>query len=53
MIWTVAIVLLSLWMLGTSYALGGGIHILLAAVVLLTVVGVIRSRRKSQTPGSA
>jgi hypothetical protein len=47
MLWTIAVVLLILWALGlvTSYTLGGFIHILIVAAVILVLVRVIQGRR--------
>lgn len=47
MLTTIAIILLILWALGllTSTALGGFIHILLVAAVILILVKVIQGRR--------
>jgi hypothetical protein len=47
MLWTIAIVLLVLWALGlvTSYTLGGFIHILIVAALVLVLVRVIQGRR--------
>ena len=47
MLWTVAVVLLVLWGLGlvNSYTLGGFIHILLVAAVVLVLVRIIQGRR--------
>ena len=47
MIATIAVVLLVLWALGlvTSYTLGGFIHILLVAAVILVLVRVIQGRK--------
>ena len=47
MIWTIAVVLLVLWVLGlvTSYTMGGLIHVLLVAAVVLVLVRVIQGRR--------
>jgi uncharacterized protein DUF5670 len=46
MLWTIAILLLVLWGLGlvTSYTLGGFIHILIVAAVVLVVVRLIQGR---------
>lgn len=46
MIETIAVVLIVLWALGlvTSYSLGGFIHILLVAAVVLVLIRVIRGR---------
>lgn len=46
MLWTVAIVLVVLWLLGflTSYTFGGLIHILLVLAVVVIVINLIRRR---------
>jgi hypothetical protein len=47
MLWTIAVLLLILWALGlvTSYTLGGFIHILIVAAVVLVLVRLIQGRR--------
>jgi hypothetical protein len=47
MLWTIALVLLVLWALGlvSSFTIGGFIHILLVAAVVLVLVSVIQGRR--------
>jgi len=47
MLWTVALVLLVLWALGlvSSYTLGGFIHLLLVAALVVILVRVIQGRR--------
>jgi hypothetical protein len=47
MLFTIAIVLLVLWALGlvTSYTMGGIIHILLVAAIIVVLVRVIQGRR--------
>ena len=47
MLWTIAILLLVLWGLGlvSSYTLGGFIHILVVAAVVLILVRLIQGRR--------
>jgi hypothetical protein len=47
MIWTIAVVLLALWLLGmmTSYTLGGFIHLLLVIAVITVLFRVITGRR--------
>ena len=47
MIYTIAVILLILWVLGllTSYSLGGFIHILLVVAVIMVLVRVISGRR--------
>ena len=47
MLYTIAVVLLVLWLLGlvTSYTLGGFIHILLVFAVVMVLVNLISGRR--------
>ena len=47
MLWTIAIVLLVLWLLGlmTSYTLGGFIHLLLVIAIVAVLFRVIQGRR--------
>jgi len=47
MLWTLAVVLLLLWVLGlvTSYTLGGLIHILLVVAIVVVLLRVIQGRR--------
>jgi hypothetical protein len=46
MLWTIAVVLLVLWLLGmvTSYTLGGFIHILLVLAVIAILIRLIQGR---------
>ena len=46
-LWTIAIVLLLLWLLGmiTSYTLSGFIHILVVVALIVVLVRVIQGRR--------
>ena len=46
MLWTIAVLMLVLWALGlvTSYTLGGFVHILLVAAVVLVAVRLIQGR---------
>lgn len=46
MLWTLAVVLLVLWLLGlvTSYTAGGLIHILLVIALVVVVIRVIQGR---------
>jgi hypothetical protein len=46
MLWTLAVVLLVLWALGlvSSFTMGGFIHILLVAAIILVLVRVIQGR---------
>ena len=47
MIWTVAIILLILWILGlvSSYTMGGFIHVLLLAALVVVVFQLFRGRK--------
>jgi Family of unknown function (DUF5670) len=47
MLWTIAVILLVLWLLGllTSYTMGGLIHIALVVAIIVVVVGFIQRRR--------
>jgi len=47
MLWTIAIVMLVLWVLGlvSSYTMNGLIHILLVIAVVMVLVRVIQGRR--------
>mgnify|MGYP003429206929 FL=1 len=47
MLWTIAVVLAVLWLLGlvSSYTLGGFIHILLVLAIIVVLVNVIQGRR--------
>jgi hypothetical protein len=47
MLWTVAVILLVLWVLGlvTSYTMGGFIHILLVIAIVVVLINVIQGRK--------
>ena len=47
MLYTVAVILIVLWLLGlvTSYTLGGFVHILLVLAVVVILIRVIQGRR--------
>lgn len=46
MLYTIAVVLLILWLLGlvTSYTMGGLIHILLVVVVVMVLLNLLRGK---------
>ena len=46
MLWTIAVILLILWLLGmvSSYTLGGFIHILLVLAIIVVLIRVIQGR---------
>ena len=48
MLYTIAIVLLVLWLLGlvSGYALGGFIHILLVVAIVMVLVNLISGRKR-------
>lgn len=47
MLWTIAVVLLVLWMLGmvSGYTLGYAIHILLVIAIVVVLLGFFQGRR--------
>lgn len=47
MLWTIAVILAALWVLGlvTSTTLGGFIHVLIVVAIIVVVINVIRGRR--------
>ncbi len=48
MLYTLAIVLIALWLLGlvSSYTMGGFVHILLVIAIVLLLVRIIGGRRR-------
>jgi hypothetical protein len=52
MLWTIAVVLLLLWALGlvSSTTMGGFIHLLLVAALVVVLVRVIQGRRTIEGP---
>ena len=47
LLWTLAVILLVLWLLGlvTSYTLGGFIHLLLVVALIVVLIRAIQGRR--------
>lgn len=47
MLWTIAVILVILWLLGllSSHAMGGFIHILLVVAIVMVLVRIIQGRR--------
>ncbi len=47
MLWTIAVILIVLWLLGliTSYTMGGFIHVVLVIAIVVVIVGFIQGRR--------
>lgn len=46
MLWTIAVVLIILWLLGlvSSYTMGGFIHILLVIAIVVVLIRIIQGR---------
>jgi hypothetical protein len=47
MLWTIALILIVLWVLGlvSSYTMGGLVHILLVLAIVVILIRVIQGRR--------
>ena len=47
MLWTIAVILLVLWILGlvSSYTMGGFIHVLLVIALVVVLINVIQGRK--------
>jgi hypothetical protein len=47
MLWTVAVILIVLWLLGlvSSYTMGGFIHLLLVVAIVVVLIEIIQGRR--------
>jgi uncharacterized protein DUF5670 len=47
MLWTIAVVLIVLWLLGlvSSYTMGGFIHVLLVIAIIVVALRIIQGRR--------
>jgi len=47
LLWTIAVIIVILWLLGlvTSYTLGGFVHILLVLAIIVILIRVIQGRR--------
>ena len=47
MLWTIAVLLLVLWLLGlvSSYTMGGFIHVLLVIAIVVVLINVIQGRK--------
>lgn len=46
MLWTIAVIMIVLWLLGlvSSYTMGGFIHVLLVVAIIIVVLNVIQGR---------
>ncbi|MFH0976844.1 MAG: lmo0937 family membrane protein [Spirochaetota bacterium] len=47
MLWTIAVILLILWLLGliSGYTIGGFVHILIVVAIIVVLIRVIQGRR--------
>ncbi|MBU3948567.1 MAG: lmo0937 family membrane protein [Proteobacteria bacterium] len=47
MLWTIAVILIVLWLLGlvSSYTMGGFIHVLLVIAIIMVLVNIIQGRK--------
>lgn len=47
MLYTIAVILIVLWLLGlvTSYTMGGFIHILLVIAIIMVIINLVSGRR--------
>ncbi|MDO8499975.1 MAG: lmo0937 family membrane protein [bacterium] len=47
MLWTIAVILIVLWLLGvvTAYTIGGFIHILLVVAIIMVLVRLIQGKQ--------
>jgi hypothetical protein len=47
MLWTIAVILIVLWLLGlvSSYTMGGFIHLLLVLAIVVVLINIIQGRR--------
>ncbi len=47
MLWTIAIILIVLWLLGliSGYVISGFIHVLLVVAIIVVLIRIIRGRR--------
>jgi hypothetical protein len=48
MLWTIAVILIVLWLLGlvSSYTIGGFIHLLLVLAIVVVLVNIIQGRQR-------
>ena len=47
MLWTIAVLLVVMWLLGmvSSYTLGGFLHLLLLLAIIVVLINIIQGRR--------
>ena len=47
MLWTIAVILIVLWLLGlvSSYTMGGFIHVLLVIAIVVVLINLIQGRK--------
>jgi hypothetical protein len=48
MLWTIAVILIILWVFGfvSSYTMGGFIHVLLVIAIIVVLFNIIQGRRR-------
>ena len=48
MLWTIAVIMVILWLLGlvSSYTMGGFIHVLLVIAIVVVLIQIIQGRRR-------
>jgi len=48
MLWTIAVIMIALWLLGivSSYTMGGFVHLLLVIAIIMMLVNVIQGRQR-------
>lgn len=47
MLWTIAVILIVLWLLGlvSSYTMGGFIHLLLVLAIVVVIINLVQGRK--------
>jgi len=47
MLWTIAVIMLALWLVGlvTAHTMGGFVHILLVVALVIVLIRIIQGRR--------
>ena len=47
MLWTIAVIMLALWLLGliTAHTMGGFVHILLVIAVVILIINLVQGRK--------
>jgi hypothetical protein len=47
MLWTIAVIMIALWLLGliTAHTMGGFVHVLLVVAIVIVLIRLIQGRR--------